>query len=111
MTGIVAGTAALVGAAFGWSGALVVALLTVLALAIWSSRPPWANCAVAMVAVVLGAWSWDRLHQWRSASSCGRQGPRLSLPRRCSRASGNILRSSPLLATDRLTLDGRLASA
>jgi competence protein ComEC len=56
MTGIIAGTAALVGAAFGWSGALVFALLTVLALAIWSSRPPWANCAVAMVAVVLGAW-------------------------------------------------------
>ena len=56
MTGIIAGTAALVGVAFGWWGAVIVALVTVLALAIGSSRLPWANCAVAMVAVVLGAW-------------------------------------------------------
>src|SRR5215210_2622205 len=56
MTGIVAGTAALVGVAFGWWGALIVALLAVLALATGSSRPPWTNCAVAIVAVVLGAW-------------------------------------------------------
>jgi competence protein ComEC len=61
MTGIVAGTAALVGVAFGWRGALIVALLTLLALAIGRSRPPWANCAVAMIAVVLGAWR-DETH-------------------------------------------------
>ncbi|MDF2760199.1 MAG: hypothetical protein K0S99_2833, partial [Thermomicrobiales bacterium] len=56
MSGIIAGAAALVGAALGWPGALAVALLTIIALAIGSSRPPWASCAVAMVAVVLGAW-------------------------------------------------------
>jgi competence protein ComEC len=56
MTGIVAGTAALAGVAFGWWGVLIVALLAVLALAIGSSRPRWVICAIAMVAVVLGAW-------------------------------------------------------
>jgi len=56
MTGIVAGTAALLGVAFGWWGALIVALVTVLALAMRSSRLPWASGAVAMVVVVLGAW-------------------------------------------------------
>jgi competence protein ComEC len=55
MTGIVAGTAALTGAAFGWWGATIVALLSVLALAIRSSRSRWAICAVATVAAVLGA--------------------------------------------------------
>jgi competence protein ComEC len=56
MIGIVTGTAALVGATLGWWGAVIVALLTLLALAIGRTRPPWANCAVAIVAVVLGAW-------------------------------------------------------
>jgi competence protein ComEC len=56
MTGIVAGTAVLIGAAFGWWGVTIVALFAVLALVIRSSRPSWAICAVAMVAVVLGAW-------------------------------------------------------
>jgi competence protein ComEC len=56
MSGIIAGAAALVGAALGWPGALAVALLTIIALTIGSSRPAWASCAVAMVAVVLGAW-------------------------------------------------------
>jgi competence protein ComEC len=56
MTGIVAGTAALLGSALGWWGALIVALLTVFALSIARTRPPWAICAVAMIAVVLGAW-------------------------------------------------------
>ena len=55
MTGIVAGTAALIGAALGWWGAAIVALLAVLALALRSGRPPWAVCAVAVVAVILGA--------------------------------------------------------
>ena len=56
MTGIVAGSAAIVGVAFGWRGVLVVALLAVIALALGSSRPPRAICAVAMIAVVVGAW-------------------------------------------------------
>jgi competence protein ComEC len=55
MTGIVAGTAALIGAAFGWWGATIVALFSVLALAIRSNRLRLAICAVAMVATVLGA--------------------------------------------------------
>jgi competence protein ComEC len=61
MTGIVAGAAALVGVALGWWGALIIALLILLALAAGRSRPPWANCAVAMVAVVLGAWRAETL--------------------------------------------------
>jgi competence protein ComEC len=56
MTGIVAGTAAIVGVALGWWGVLIVVLLTVLAFAVGSSRPPWASGAVAMIAVVVGAW-------------------------------------------------------
>jgi competence protein ComEC len=56
MTGIVVGTAALVGVALGWWGILIVAFLVVLAIAIGSSRPRWEICAIAMVAVVLGAW-------------------------------------------------------
>ena len=111
MTGIIAGTAALVGAAFGWSGALVFALLTVLALAIWSSRPPWANCAVAMVAVVLGAWRR------------GTQAPPVEIGLLMQGRAAVVVTApvftgqrqyfavEPLLATDRLTLDGRLASA
>jgi competence protein ComEC len=59
MTGIVAGTAAIVGVALGWWGALIVALISVIALAIGSSRPPWAIYAVGIVAVVLGAWRAD----------------------------------------------------
>jgi amino acid transporter len=55
MTGIIAGTAALLGVAFGWWGALIVALVTVLVLAMRSSRLPWADGAVAIVVVVLGA--------------------------------------------------------
>src|SRR5215216_965436 len=61
MTGIVAGTAALIGVAFGWWGAAIVALLAVFALALGSSRPRWTVCAVAMVAVVLGAWRAETL--------------------------------------------------
>ncbi len=56
MTGIIAGTAALLGTALGWWGALIVTLLAVFALSIGRTRPPWAICAVAMMAVVLGAW-------------------------------------------------------
>src|SRR5687768_15431784 len=56
MTGIVAGTAVLLGSALGWWGAAVIALLALSALAIRSTRPPWVICAVAMIAVVLGAW-------------------------------------------------------
>ena len=56
MTGIVAGTAALVGVALGWWGILIVALLAVLAIAIGSTRPRWEICAIAMFAVALGAW-------------------------------------------------------
>jgi hypothetical protein len=55
MTGIVAGTATLVGVALVWWGILIVALLAVLAIAIGSTRPRWEICAIAMVAVVLGA--------------------------------------------------------
>jgi competence protein ComEC len=56
MTGIVAGTAVLLGSALGWWGAAIVALLAITACAIGWIRPPWAICAVAMIAVVLGAW-------------------------------------------------------
>jgi competence protein ComEC len=56
MTGIVAGTAALIGAALGWWGAVVVVLLAVLMLAISSRRLPWAVCAIAVVAVIVAAW-------------------------------------------------------
>ena len=56
MTGIVVGTAALVGVALGWWGILIVSFLVVLVIAIGSSRPRWEICAIAMVAVVLGAW-------------------------------------------------------
>jgi competence protein ComEC len=56
MTGIIAGTAALLGVAFGWWGALIVALATALVLALRSRRLPWADGAVAIVVVVLGAW-------------------------------------------------------
>ena len=59
MTGIVAGTSALVGAALGWWGAAVILLLVALTLAVRSSRAPWAVCAVAVVAVSLGAWRAD----------------------------------------------------
>ena len=56
MTGIVAGAAALIGVASGWWGAAIVALLAVILLAVGPSRPRWAICAVAIAAVVLGAW-------------------------------------------------------
>jgi competence protein ComEC len=56
MTGIVAGSAAMMGAAIGWWGAVIVTLLVVVMLALRPSRPPWAICAVALAAVVLGAW-------------------------------------------------------
>src|SRR5688572_26153490 len=56
MTGIVAGSAALIGVASGWWGAAIVALLAVILLAVGPSRPRWAICAVAIAAVVLGAW-------------------------------------------------------
>ncbi len=56
MTGIVAGAAALIGVASGWWGAAIVVLLAVILLAVGPSRPHWAICAVAIAAVVLGAW-------------------------------------------------------
>src|SRR5688500_15411721 len=56
MTGIVAGAAALIGVASGWWGAAIVALLAVMLLAVGPRRPRWAICAVAIAAVVLGAW-------------------------------------------------------
>jgi competence protein ComEC len=56
MTGIVAGSAALIGAATGWWGAVVVALLAVVMAAVAPKRPCWAICAVALAAVFLGAW-------------------------------------------------------
>ena len=56
MTGMAAGSATLVGAALGWWGAVIVALLAVLALALRSSRVSWAVCAVAVAAAALGAW-------------------------------------------------------
>lgn len=56
MTGIAAGSAALLGTALGWWGAVIIALLAVLALTVRSSRVPWAVCAVAVAAAVLGAW-------------------------------------------------------
>jgi hypothetical protein len=85
MIGIVTGTAALVGATLGWWGAVIVALLTLLALAIGRTRPPWANCAVAIVAVVLGAWRAE--------------------------TDAPPSRLSPILGTDRLILVCRPASA
>ena len=56
MTGIAAGTGALLGTALGWWGAVIAALLALSALAIGWARPPWTVCAIAMIAVVLGAW-------------------------------------------------------
>src|SRR5215204_1276264 len=56
MTGIVAGTAALIGAAIGWWGVLAVVLLAALTLCVRSGRQSWAVCAVAVAAVVLAAW-------------------------------------------------------
>ena len=47
MTGIVAGSAALIGVALGWWGAVIVALLAVAFLAIGPNRPRWAICVVA----------------------------------------------------------------
>ena len=61
MTGIVAGAAALAGAALGWWGAVIVASLGVLALVIQGNRAPWAVCVVAMIAAFLGAWRADGL--------------------------------------------------
>ncbi len=89
MTGIIAGTAALVGAALGWSGALVVALLVVLALALWSSRPPWVNCAVAMVAVVLGAWR------------AGTQAPAAEVGRLVQDAGSAVVGTAPVFTGER----------
>ena len=63
MTGIVAGAGALLGTAFGWWGAVIVALLAVFALSIGWTRPPWTVSAVAMIAVVLGAWRAETLPQ------------------------------------------------
>jgi hypothetical protein len=40
MTGIVAGSAAMMGAAIGWWGAVIVTLLVVVMLALRPSRPP-----------------------------------------------------------------------
>ena len=56
MTGMVAGAAALIGVAIGWWGAVCVALLAAVTLAVGQNRPRWSICAVALVAVVLGAW-------------------------------------------------------
>jgi competence protein ComEC len=56
MTGIAAGSAALLGTALGWWGAVIMALLSILALTFRSSRVPWFVCAVAVVAGLLGAW-------------------------------------------------------
>ncbi len=89
MTGIIAGTAALVGAALGWSGALIVALLVMLALALWSSRPPWVNCAVAMVAVVLGAWR------------AGTQAPPAEIGRLVQDAGSAVVVTAPVLTGQR----------
>ncbi|MCD6033715.1 MAG: ComEC/Rec2-related protein, partial [Thermomicrobiales bacterium] len=61
MTGIAAGTAALTGTALGWWGAVLVSLLAVLALATLPRRAPRAVCAVAVAAVVLGAWRAETL--------------------------------------------------
>ena len=56
MTGIVAGGAALTGVALGWWGAVIIGLLTFAMPAIWARRPRWTLCAIALAAVVLGAW-------------------------------------------------------
>lgn len=56
MTGIVAGAATLIGSAIGWWGAAIVALLIVVVLALTPNRSRWAIYAVALAAVVLGAW-------------------------------------------------------
>src|SRR5215218_5407169 len=56
MTGIAAGAAALIGVALGRWGVVIFALLTVAMLAIRPSRPRSGLCAVALAAVVLGAW-------------------------------------------------------
>ncbi|HEX2282482.1 MAG TPA: hypothetical protein VHG52_12055, partial [Thermomicrobiales bacterium] len=56
MTGIMAGAAALIGAAIGWWGVAIVALLIVVALAVTPNRSRWAIYAVALVAVVISAW-------------------------------------------------------
>src|SRR5215203_2811775 len=56
MTGIVAGSAALIGVATGWWSAVIVALLAVIVLAVGPNRRRWAICSVALAAVVLGAW-------------------------------------------------------
>ena len=53
MTGIVAGSAALMGAATGWWGAVVVALLAVVAAAAAPQRPCWAIYAVAELKPIL----------------------------------------------------------
>jgi competence protein ComEC len=56
MTGIVAGSATLIGAAIGWRGAMIVVLLAVVMLAVSPMRPRWTICAVALAAVIVGAW-------------------------------------------------------
>jgi competence protein ComEC len=56
MTGIIAGAAALIGAAIGWWGVAIVALLMVVVLAVAPSRSRWPVYAVGLAAVVLGAW-------------------------------------------------------
>ena len=61
MTGITVGTAALVGAALGWWGAAVVALVAILTQIVWSKNAVAAGCAVAVIAAGLGAWRADGL--------------------------------------------------
>ena len=63
MTGIVAGSAALIGVGLGWWGAAIVTLLAVALLAIGPNRPRWAICVVAVAAAVLGAWRAETVPQ------------------------------------------------
>lgn len=57
--GIAVGIAALMGAALGWWGAAVVALVAVLTYLVWSKSGVAAVYVVAVVASCLGAWRAD----------------------------------------------------
>ena len=56
MTGITAGTAALMGVALGWWGAAVVALVALLARVARPRSAPVAACVLAVFVAGLGAW-------------------------------------------------------
>jgi ComEC/Rec2-related protein len=62
VTGIAAGTAALIGAAFGWQGAAIVALLALLARVARSNSVSGAACVVGVVLAGLCAWRADGVH-------------------------------------------------